>query len=81
MEMLTVHWHHCVHQYNNVQVCDDERVRLDAEFSAACKEVQDLRRDYRKHLRNTEKCKNQLQGLMQKQAKQNEIDRYNVLIV
>ena len=43
----------------------------------ACKEVQDLRRDYRKHLRNTEKCKNQLQGLMQKQAKQNEIDRYN----
>ena len=58
-----------------LKVCDDERVRLDAEFTASCKEVQDLRRDYRKYLRNTEKQKNNLQGLIQKQAKPNEIDR------
>ena len=56
-------------------MCDTERVRLDSEFQSLCKEVQDLRRDYRKHLRSTEKCKNHVQGLIHKQAKPNEIDR------
>lgn len=58
------------------KVCDDERVRLDTEFTNSCKDVQDLRRDYRKHLRNTEKCKNNLQGFLQKQAKQTDVDRH-----
>ena len=40
-----------------------------------CNHVQDLRRDYRKHLRATEKCRNTLQSLHQKQAKTNDVER------
>ena len=57
------------------QVCDDERLRLDADFTGSCKDVQDLRREYQKHLRNTERMKNGLQALIQKQSKQTDIDR------
>jgi chromosome segregation ATPase len=57
------------------KVSDDHRVQLDSEFTSLCNHVQDLRRDYRKHLRGTEKCKNTLQSSQQKQAKPAEIDR------
>ena len=54
---------------------DDQRVHLDTEFTSMCNHVQDLRRDYRKHLRSTDKCKNNLLSSQQKQAKPTEIDK------
>uniref|UniRef100_A0A1X7U1C3 FCH domain-containing protein n=1 Tax=Amphimedon queenslandica TaxID=400682 RepID=A0A1X7U1C3_AMPQE len=60
------------------KVSDDQRIQLDTEFTNMCNHVQDLRRDYRKHLRATEKCRNTLQSLHQKQAKANEVERSRI---